>query len=209
MTPTKTVLVPEDGLSKIIIYSVKASGNPVSKGTLIESVSRTVEILQETNVLPKVPHPEFMTTNDKIRWDVSRLAELDTSHKKEAMELVETPKKEVAKAVESTQRETSFQEAEVAGGFDITKACLVVGSACAVVTLGINAHQNDYFAWLGFPKPSSTVVVSESERVLLEDRVKNHFIYEEPQGNNLLPKKTSHTEVVQSRSWSEFFGWKK
>lgn len=206
MSPTKALLVPEDGLSKLIIYSVKASGHPVSRGTLIESVSRTVEILQETNVLAKVPLPETMTTNEKIRWDVSRLAELDASHKKEAMELVETP----TKAVESTQRKVSFQEAEVTGGFGITKTCLVVGSACTVATLVMNAHQGNYFAWLGFPKPSSTVVVSEAEKVLLENKPRNDFLFKEPEGNNLLPQKTSHTEmVVPSRSWSEFFGWKK
>ena len=196
----KEILSPDDGLTKIIIHSVKAA--QVTKAALAE---RTVVILQEVEVSGSAPLPESLSKNAKISLDASRLAESELAQKEGITRLAETnqtPK-------ETPKSENPFQKAEVTSGFDLTKVCLVLGTGCAVGTFAINLHQGDYFAWLGFPKPSTTVVVSESERVLLEDRVKNHFIYEEPQGNNLLPKKTSHTEMVQSRSWSEFFGWKK
>jgi hypothetical protein len=195
MNSTKRVLSPDEGLTKIIIHSIKASG---AKAALAE---RTVVILQEVEALP-----ESWSKNAKINWDASRLAESELAQKEGITRLVETNQtpKEIPKS------ENPFQKAEVTSGFDLTRVCLVLGTGCAVGTFAINLHQGDYFAPFGFPKPTPTVVVSEAEKVLSENKLRNDFLFKEPEGNNLLPKKASHTEmVVQSRSWSEFFGWKK
>ena len=200
MKATKEILSPDDGLTKIIIHSIKASGAQVSKAALAE---RTVVILQEVDVSAL---PESLSKNAKISLDASRLAESELVQKEGITRLVETnqtPK-------ETPKSENPFQKAEVTSGFDLTKVCLVLGTGCAVGTFAINLHQGDYFAWLGFPKPSSTVVVSEAEKVLLENKLRNDFLFKEPEGNNLLPRETSCVEeVVEKRSWSQFVGWKK
>lgn len=196
MYPTKKVLSPDEGLTKILIHSVKAA--QVTKAALAEP---TVVIIQEIEVSGSVPLSESLSKNAKISWDASRITGSELAQKEGISRLVET---------NQTPKETPFQKAEVTSGFDLTKVCLVLGTGCAVGTFAINLHQGNYFAWLGFPKPSSTVVVSEAEKVLLEDKHRSDFLFQEPEGNNLLPQETSCVEeVVDKRSWSQFVGWKK
>lgn len=196
MYPTKKLLSPDEGLTKILIHSVKAA--QVTKAALAEP---TVVIIQEIEVSGSVPLSESLSKNAKISWDASRITGSELAQKEGISRLVET---------NQTPKETPFQKAEVTSGFDLTKVCLVLGTGCAVGTFAINLHQGNYFAWLGFPKPSSTVVVSEAEKVLLEDKHRSDFLFQEPEGNNLLPQETSCVEeVVDKRSWSQFVGWKK
>ena len=166
----------------------------MSKAALAE---RTVVILQEVEVSGSVPLSESLSKNAKISWDASRLAESELAQKEGITRLAETN--------QTPKSENPFQKAEVTSGFDLTKVCLVLGTGCAVGTFAINLHQGDYFAPFGFPKPAPTVVVSEAEKVLLENKLRNDFLFKEPEGNNLLPQE----EVVEKRSWSQFVGWKK
>lgn len=200
MYPTKKLLSPDEGLTKILIHSVKAA--QVTKAALAEP---TVVIIQEIEVSGSVPLSESLSKNAKISWDASRITGSELAQKEGISRLVETNQ-----TPNQTPKETPFQKAEVTSGFDLTKVCLVLGTGCAVGTFAINLHQGNYFAWLGFPKPSSTVVVSEAEKVLLEDKHRSDFLFQEPEGNNLLPQETSCVEeVVDKRSWSQFVGWKK